>query len=297
MAGGAQGGAPNGGTGGVAACSGGARSYDASILCDSPVGYWAMSRASGTEPDLSGRANSGSYHGGTTTTTTLPNGDRAVVFNGSNQFLSIPALAAYSIPTTGNLTWEAWLKPTVLQFTHDSGGYVDWLGKCADYSPTCEWEGRLYSTENSENRCNRFSAYVFNPSAGLGSAADFQPQCGLIQAGSWYHVVGEYTLLKQPAGCENTSKYPGSIDIWVNGVKWNQSRHGQTGCMSQYDVVPKANSSPVNVGTMAEDAWFQGAIAKLAIYDFLLGEAQIKAHYRAMTGMEPTGSCGNDCSF
>ncbi|HET9930781.1 MAG TPA: LamG-like jellyroll fold domain-containing protein, partial [Polyangiaceae bacterium] len=291
------GGASVGGRGGASSCSGTPTSYDELVLCDSPVGYWAMSQASGSEPDLSGRGNVGSYRGGSAGTTTLPNGDRAAVFNGSNQFLTIPSLPAYSIPTTGSLTWEAWLKASVLQFPHDSGGYVDWLGKCASYSPTCEWEGRLYNTDNSESRCNRFSAYVFNPSAGLGSGADFQPQCGLIQAGNWYHVVGEYTLLSAPASCENTSKYPGSIDIWVNGVKWNQSRHGQTGCMSQYQVVPKANSSPINVGTMAEDAWFQGAIAKLAIYDHLLSEAQIKARYRAMTAREPTGSCANDCSF
>ena len=62
---------------------------------------------------------------------------------------------------------------------------------------------------------------MFNPSAGLGSAADWQPTCGLIQAGQWYHVVGEYTTLSQPSDCQNAAKYPGSINIWVNGVQWN----------------------------------------------------------------------------
>jgi hypothetical protein len=267
------------------------------VLCDHPVGYWAISTGSGSEPDLSGNSNPGNYKGGATTLTTLPNGDSAAVFNGSSQYLTIASKPEYSIPTTMELTWEAWIKPSVLQFPNDSGGYVDWMGKCASYSPTCEWEARLYDTENSQDRCNRFSAYVFNPSAGLGSGADFQPRCGLIQAGSWYHVVGEYTLRSQPSSCQNASMYPGAIDIFVNGVKWNQSRHGQTGCMSQYQVIPKANSSPVNVGTMALDAWFQGAIAKLAIYDVRLSDAQVQAHYRAMTGRDPSGSCANDCSF
>jgi hypothetical protein len=35
--------------------------------------------------------------------------------------------------------------------------------------------------------------------------------------------------------------FPGSIDIWVNGVKWNQAVHNPTGCMSQYSVKPPAN--------------------------------------------------------
>ena len=48
---------------------------------------------------------------------------------------------------------------------------------------------------------------------------------------------------------------------------------------------------------MAMDAWFPGAIGKVAIYDYLLTPAQISAHYHAMTGKQPTGSCGNTCAF
>lgn len=194
--------------------------------------------------------------------------------------------------------WEAWIQPWVLQFPNDGGaGYVDWMGKCADYSPTCEWEARMYSTANPEKRCNRISAYVFNLSAGLGSAADFQPTCDLIQSKAWYHVVGAYTISNQPSTCANASSYPGSIEIWVNGVKWNQSRHGQTGCMSQYSVTPKAGNSPVNIGTMAGDGWFPGSVAKVAFYDYPLSQAQVERHYSAMTGELPTGSCANECSF
>lgn len=59
----------------------------------------------------------------------------------------------------------------------------------------------------------------------------------------------------------------------------------------------KANNSPVNIGTMAGDAWFQGAIAKVAIYDHLLTQAQVTAHYQLMTGKAPTGSCASTCRF
>ena len=91
--------------------------------------------------------------------------------------------------------------------------------------------------------------------------------------------------------------YPGSINIWVNGLLWSQTSHNPTGCMSQYNVVPTANSSPLNIGTMAGDAWFAGAIGKVAIYDFLLTAAQVKNHYNVMTGKQPTGSCAGTCSF
>ena len=171
------------------------------------------------------------------------------------------------------------------------------MGKCADYAPTCEWEARMYNTTNPENRCNRLSAYVFNSSAGLGSAADWQPTCGLIKTSEWLHVVGEHTVKSQPSDCQNATSYPGSIEIWVNGVKWDHGSHGQTGCMSQYDVIPGAYDSPLNIGTMSEDDWFPGAIGKVAIYDKLLPETDILEHYTAMTGATAQGDCGGTCNF
>jgi hypothetical protein len=154
-----------------------ARNYDDLVLADHPVAYWAMDRAPGMEPDLTGNGHTGSYPNGVMALAALPNGDQAADFNGSDQYLTVPSSAAFSIPTTGNLTWEAWIRPDVLRFPHDDGvdGYVDWMGKCQSYAPTCEWEARMYSTVTSESRPSRLSAYAFNPSADLGSSADWQP--------------------------------------------------------------------------------------------------------------------------
>jgi len=273
--------------------------YDQTVLCDQPVAYWAMARKAGgsTEPDLVG-SNNGTYKGAAPTTTALPNGDPAAHFDGSSGYLTIPSNANLSVPTTHSLTWEGWIYADVLQFTNaSSDGYIDWMGKCQDYGPTCEWEARMYSTTTSESRPNRMSAYIFNSSAGLGSAADWQPVDNLIKASTWYYVVGEYTTLSAPSDCQNTSMYPGSINIWVNGVEWDHGEHGQTGCMSQYNVVPTANNSPLNIGTMAQDTWFPGAIGKVAVYDKLLTQAEITAHYKAMTAATPSGSCSATCSF
>ena len=155
----------------------------------------------------------------------------------------------------------------------------------------------MYNSTNPAGRCNRFSAYAFNPTAGLGSGADWQPTCGLLQAGRWYYVVCEYTTLGQPADCPVAPNFPGSLNIWVNGVPWSQSTHNPTGCMSQYNVTPTANSSALNIGTMALDSWFQGAIGKVAIYGYLLTSEQIANHYHAMTGLMPSGSCGKTCTL
>jgi hypothetical protein len=262
---------------------------------------WDMTAGGSSEPDLTGAGNTGSYVNGTPVTASMPNGDRAAVFNGSNQYMTVPSSSSLSIPNPARqLTWEAWIRPDVLQFPTATNGYTDFLGKCGLYYHYCEYEGRMYNSVNSQNRCNRISAYVFNlqpTSAGLGSAADWQPNCNMLQAGHWYHVVGEYRTDATPySAC--SSAYPGIADIWVNGVKWNQAYHGDTGCMSQHSIVPQAGPSPFVVGTLAQyDYFFQGAVGKVAIYDTLLTQSQIDAHYVAMTGQQPAGSCADTCTL
>lgn len=272
--------------------------YDLAILNDHPVAYWSMRGGASTETDLAG-GHTGTYKNGTPSSTTLPNGDAVVDFNGASQYLTVPSSGSLSIPATHQLSWEAWIRPDTLQWSTASDpygyGYVDWMGKCANYSPSCEWESRMYASANSQNRYNRLSAYAFNSSAGLGSAADWQPNQNLLQAGQWLHVVGEYQTLTQPKGCNGPQI--GGINIWVNGIEWNQAYHLQTGCMSQYGITPTASDSPLNIGTMAFDTWFPGAIGKVAIYSYLLSQAQINAHFSAMTGAQPSGSCASTCTI
>lgn len=266
-------------------------SYNALVLSHKPTMFMAMTGfASGSEVDLVG-SHGGAYQGGTPTSAKMPNGDIAAGFNGSSQYLTVTSKPDLSITTTGHLTWEAWIRPDVLQFGSD---YINYMGKCAEYAPTCEWEARMYSSATSQGRCHRLSAYAFNPSAGLGSGAYFQTQCGQVPAGKWIHVVGQYNIKETPQGCD--ASYPGGINIWVNGVKWNQAAHLPTGCMSQYQVRPQANNSPLNIGTMTGEAMFPGAIGKVAIYDYLLSQEQISAHFQAMVGSAPSGSCGDSCT-
>ena len=266
-----------------------AGSYNQLVLSDGPVLFLGMN-GTGTETDLTGNGLTGTYRGEQPPKVALPNGARAADFNGSSEYLTVRSDPRLSITRTGKLTWEGWIRPDVLNFLHTTGGtaYVDWMGRCQVYAPSCQWEARMYNKDTS--RPSRLSAYVFNPSAGLGSAADWQSAgTSQIRAGRWYYVVGEYQTLTQPRRCDGPQV--GSINIWVNGVKWDQAAHGQTGCMSQYGATPRAGDSPLNIGTMAFDSWFKGAVGKVAVYDKLLTPAQIAAHYQAMTGRPPSGTC------
>jgi hypothetical protein len=273
----------------------GASGYDSAILADHPVAFWDMS-GSGTEPDMSGGGHIGSYLGGAPTSATLPNGDLAADFNGSSEYMEVPSSPAFSIPTTRDLTFEGWIRPDVLQWSPLSdpldSGYVNWLGKCSNYAPSCEWEARMYSSGNAQGRCDRISAYALNLDPTYGAGADWQPNCNLLQAGQWLYVVGECQTLTTPTACN--SQYPGTINIWVNGIEW--SADYPYGCMSAYAITPQAADSTLRIGAVQLNRFFPGAIGKVAIYDTLLTQAQITAHFAAMTGAQPSGDCGSTCT-
>ena len=282
-------------------------SYNDTVLADQPVAFWNVNPLDSNEPDLTGNGNTGQYQGGSPAVSTMPNGDQAAVFDGATQYLTIPSNAAFSIPTTANLTWEMWIQPTELQFPHSNSddNYVQVMGKCVSHPDTglCEWEARMYNNQpgTQPDRYDRLAAYAFNTDGRLGVSAYWQPfSSTLIQARQWLHVVGEYTTdpTLTPPVCD--PNYPGTLNIWVNGVEWSQRFHGQTGCWNQpgvATVVPQATDSPFNIGTVDTQTWFEGAVAKVAIYNYLLTQTQIASHYQAMTGMAPTGSCAATCTF
>jgi hypothetical protein len=246
-----------------------ALSYDSVVLNDHPAAYYAK-----VTGDATGHGHNASITGRIPTRSSLPDGEQAPVYTGG-QYISIPSSTAFSIPTTGSFTWEAWIQPSVLNYAASSGGYINYMQKTG--SNADEWEARMYN-QNSD-RPNRLSAYAFNLSGGLGSGAYWQEaNNSQIAAGRWLYVVGVYTMK--------------TITIYVDGVKWDQAAHSPTGLMSQYNVTPTHAGAPVQIGTQ-----FQGAIGKVAFYDYALGQAQISSHWRAMTGLGPAGSCAATCTL
>ena len=67
----------------------------------------------------------------------MPNGDLAADFNGHNQYFQVADSPDLSVPETGVLTLEAWIRPDALQPSHEEGtGYVNFLGKSATATST-----------------------------------------------------------------------------------------------------------------------------------------------------------------
>jgi hypothetical protein len=109
--------------------------YDAAVLAAAPVAYWTLAGGSAGIADRTGHGHNGRYPN-EFTATAFPDGSLATVFDGTSQYIEIPDDAALSVPATGVLAIEAWLRPDTLEFPSQEGtGYVHWLGK-ASRSPT-----------------------------------------------------------------------------------------------------------------------------------------------------------------
>ncbi len=266
--------------------------YDSTVLADRPVAFWDVNPRTFTEPDLSGNGHDGHYINGLPNAVQLPNFELAADFDGLTQYLTIQSSPSFSVSTTHDLTFELWFRADIPDMPKQApDGHVQIMGKCDYDGPRCEWEARHYNATTTEGRRYRGGAYIFNIAGGEGSSADWQPVSGELQPLTWHHMVGEFTTNTTPSDCANPTPYPGSIEIWIDGIKWNAAAHRDTGCMSQFKVTPQATGSPVNIGTMAYEYFFKGAVGKVAIYDYLLTPAQITQHFEAMTVRQPTGNC------
>jgi hypothetical protein len=250
--------------------------YDREVLAQAPAMYLTMGHAlSGAEPDLSGHGHAGTYlpAGPPPAAAALPNGDQAAEFDGTSQYLQVASASPLSVTDTGCLSVQAWIRPATLQFPDQEGsGYVYILGKGAPGQQ--EYALRMYSLTNTEtpSRPNRISAYVFNLGGGKGSGAYFQDQ---LQTGTWMMIT--FVLDDQPSAA-----WPqGYVAIYQNDQLRDQVS------ISQFGVTPQSSSAPLRAGTRQLESYFEGAIGKVAVFDYALSARQVQAIYNAMQDAHP----------
>ncbi|MFD5632882.1 LamG domain-containing protein [Streptomyces sp. NPDC127077] len=254
------------------ACGGGPpsprspESYDAAVRADSPAFY--LSLGTGNATRQSAAALQPAYHHAPGVTS-MPNGDRASLFDGTSQYVEIPDDDRLSVTTTGELTVEAWIRPDTLTFARTAGtGYVNWLGKVSSSEAQAEWLARMYSRDNTEARANRISGYVFNRGGGLGAGSYFEDR---VAPGRWIH----YALVINTR--EKSAAYPtGYVKVYKNGVLRDQD------ALDEYDITPSNTDAPMRIGTAGTKSYFKGAIGKVAVYDSEVSRSRFAAHCRAM---------------
>lgn len=256
--------------------------YDQRILSDNPVMFLTLSGGSSGAIDRTGHGHNGLLVN-TPTTTLMPNSDSATLFDGSSQYVEVANHLNLSIPKTGVITLEAWLRPDTLEFPHsEATGYVHWMGKGmyagqVGLSQT-EYMARMYSYTNTETppRPNRISGYAFNLAGGLGAGSYFQDT---VSVGEWiYYVLVINTVT-------TNATYPtGYTKLYKNGTERDKDS------MSDYGIIPAHGTSPFRIATVDFVSFFKGAIGKVALYDYELSAQSINEHYRLV--VPPAGGAG-----
>lgn len=199
--------------------------------------------------------------------------DTSVLFD-SAQYVEVPDHADFSPATTNEFTVACLVRPDSLWMTEAEGGpdqrdYVHYMGKGETFYPwedgDLEWGLRMYQQGNSENRSNRFSMYAWNPHSpapgetNLGNGSYFQD---IITPGDWTLVTGVID--------------PTYVKIYRDGVKRDEDLLDQ-GHVPNWGVVidPQDRGAPFRIGTRGNASYFQGSIARVAVFNRALTDAEI----------------------
>jgi hypothetical protein len=253
----------------------GGSAYAERVLSLEPVGYWRLQEKGGkVAHDSSPHRRDGAYHGKPAHGEPGPvKGGLAVGFDGKETYVEVPSHADFSQPTHRHgLTVEVWMRPDALTFAGETDDpYVYWLGKGEkDHE---EWALRFYS-KKSKDRPNRVSAYLFNPSGGLGAGAFFQKAPRQDQ---WLHVVACYdpgTKADRKAG----------VTIYRDGERQQgPPASGTLYSNPKFDIVPKAGDAPLRFGTRELSSFFVGGLAEVAIYPRVLDADDVLKNFQSAT--------------
>ena len=219
----------------------------------------------GDANDSSGHHHDGVRHNVRPTSDRLGHGTSAYSFNGTDAYIEIPDHTDFSVSTTGQLSISVWMRPGTLNFPRsEHSGYVHWLGKGEGVQH--EWTFRMYSADNTENRANRTSFYLFNLPGGLGAGSYVQQP---VTPGTWYHFVAvadmrtdRITLYRYDS---STGRQFTDQDPFIN---------------SPYHIQPENGTAPVRIGTRDFASYFKGAIDNLYVYNRALSPAEVDQLHR-----------------
>jgi hypothetical protein len=233
--------------------------YGQLILADGPVGYWRLGDAAGTTAkDEIGNAHPGTYFGGVTLGEPGVTGaNTAARFDGTTgcigvgEFFRFPGRVPYSA--------EGWVKLTeygaegtrIISTEGFPTGVRSGWNLSASYGDTGYPYFDSWSSEGTDNQ------YV------MGAYSKVSPDEGTLILNEWNHVVGTF---------DDTQE-----SIWVNGVLRDRVRQSTLNHPNQgtFSIGCASNGS----GAIYLGA--HGAIDEVAVYDKVLTDAQVMAHFAA----------------
>lgn len=232
--------------------------YAQVVLADAPVAYWRFGESTGTlAKDEIGNAHPGTFWGGFELGVPgITAANSAARFDGSGcvgvgEFFRFPGRVAYSA--------EGWVKISeygaegtrIISTEGYPTGIRSGWNLSASYGDTGYPYFDAWSSEGTDNQ------YV------MGAYSKVSPEQGKLLLDEWNHVVGTFDDEAE--------------SVWVNGVLRDRVKQSALARPNQgtFTIGCAGNGSgPVYLGV-------HGAVDEIAVYDKVLSDAQIAAHYAA----------------
>ncbi|MCW2847311.1 MAG: signal peptidase [Marmoricola sp.] len=227
--------------------------YQSEVVADSPYLYWKLDDTSGTTTaDTSGTNHPGTLLAQTTAfnqvgalTSETPN--RAMGFS----VTSITANAAVAAPSTFSV--EAWVKST-----STTGGRIIGFGNASGSTTATTQDRLLYLGANGK-------VYF-----GVGSAKTTVASTGVVNNGTWHHVVGTFV-----AGASGMKLYvDGALQGSTTATVQSYSANGYWRAGAEQMTGWASNPT---------DNYYDGTLDELAVYTDVLTPAEALSHYRNAT--------------
>ena len=236
--------------------------YSNAVYADSPVAYWRFEETSGTTlKDEVGNAHPGTSFGGVTLGVDGVGGTKAAGLDGTSGCIAIGDDFRFSgrVPFSA----EGWVKVTSYG---DEGTRI----LSTEGFPTGVRSGWNLSASYGNSGYPYFDAWNSDTTDNqwvMGAYSKVTPEDGLLPMNEWAYVVGTYT---------DTNEV-----VWVNGVE--RDSENQTGL-----AIPDKQGT-LSLGCASDGKGqvylpVHGAIDEIAIYDHVLPDASILAHWHAGSG-------------
>jgi hypothetical protein len=220
------------------------------VAQDGPQAYWRLDEPTGstTAHDATGNGHDGTYAGGVTLGSPgaiANDADTAATFDGASGYVDVKSAFQFAGMTA--FTLEGWLKPNLDTNFHAWIGRNDGQPPSEGYLGYVDPSGPFYMIERVDAATKVFA----NGNVAPANA-------------TWAYVVITYE-----AG--------NGSNVWVNG---------QIGTASTSDVSLTGATSDFVIG--AENggltSYWSGEIDEVAVYGYVLTQAQIQNHYKVGTG-------------
>lgn len=220
-------------------------SYRTTVLADNPVSTWRLDETSGTIIADSTGSNSGALYGGVTLGVPgalATDSNPAMAFDGSTGYASIPNSA--SLNPTGDLTVEAWAKPTALD------GMTHAVVHKGSSTTSSSWQYRL-----TLHATNQWRGCVYAGSAGACVLAP-----GTASTTSWTHLV--------------LTRSGTTVTLYIDGASVGTAT--LSGALN-------STTGTLGIGRVGSNAtnYFKGGLDEVALYAGALSAERIAAHYAA----------------